>query len=500
MPGLVVAIILGSSLLLVHFTLRSRPMPTKRPLNVDDNLPLPWLAQTSAVFSLTALFGGYFGVAVALGLPALMGLACGTVLGLFLVRRWINSKLGDTPEEQSFEYFLSRILEGGKANRAAYVLFIAGFLCVYATSELLILRELARVALGLRSEQATLLAVALAIMGYFYVLHGGYMAVFRTDVVQLLLVGIMAIAASVFLIVSSSQIGWTSRLWPRPGFWELPWLRGGGLLYVYHFIIATITGLGLLLASPDTWKRVFQVNRTKRKPVVRALIFVGVGVLPYLILFPVAITLSLNVDRSVRRSFTLPPALADNRIFVAAALGLIASFLSSFNSTMLASVHLGIMLRRSLKQSDKETSEGTGGGTDSEEIPFYRLMMMALIAICFLFGAGVMLFNYPQWTGFTNPWVLGNMLIGAAAAVVGVQIGTAGNISRLPQFTLQWILALGTVGWLIYFLNSPGFSPQPTIDCMHTVPPAVLVCVVTAIFSRLLIIGGRIYARPPRDN
>lgn len=493
MPGLVVAVILGFSLLLVHFTLRSRPMPPKHPLNVDDHLPLPWLAQTSAVFSLTALFGGYFGVAVTLGLPALIGLACGTVLGLFIVRRWINSKLGDTREEQSFEYFLSRILEGEKANRTVFVLFIAGFLCVYATSELLILRELAKVALGLTSEQATLLAFGLAIMGYFYVLHGGYMAVFRTDVVQLLLVGIMAVASGVVVIASYSQVGWADRLWPRPGFWQLPLLGSGGLLYVYHFIIAAITGLGLILCSPDTWKRVFQVNRTNRKPIVRVLTFVGVGILPYLVLFPVAITLSLNVDRTVRRSFTLPPALSDNRVFVAAALGLISSFLSSFNSAMLASVHLGIMLRRSsLQETDKET--------DSEELPFYRLMMTVLIVICGLFVVGIGLFSHPQWIGFTNPWVLGNIVTGVAAAITGVLIGTAGNISRLPKLTLQWILALGTVGWFIYFLHSPGFSPTPTIDCINTVPAAVLVCLTTAILSKLSIIGGRIYAGPGRDN
>src|ERR1043165_4952508 len=180
MPGFIVAVVLGFSLLLVHITLRSQPMPASRPLDVDEHLPLPWLAQTSTVFSLTALFGGYFGVAVALGLPAVTGLACGTVLGLFIVRRWINSTLGKTQGERRFEHFLFKILAGDKSNRAVYVLAIAGIQCVYAVSELLIFRELARVALGLTSEQATLLAVALAIMGYFYVLHGGYMALFRT--------------------------------------------------------------------------------------------------------------------------------------------------------------------------------------------------------------------------------------------------------------------------------------------------------------------------------
>lgn len=483
MPGLAVAAILGISLLMVHFTMRSRPMPPKHPLNVDEHLPLPWLAQTSAVFSLTALFGGYFGIAVALGLPALMGLAFGTVLGLFIVRHWIRSTLGTAPDERSFEYFLSRILAGDKTNRITYVLFIAGIQCVYATSELLILRELARVALGLKSEQATLLAVALAIVGYSYVVRGGYIALFRTDVVQLLQVSFMAVAASILLIATRSQVGWTSRLLPRPGFWELPLLGTDGLLYVYHFVIATITGLGFLLASPDTWKRVFQVDRAERKPIVRALTFVGVGILPYLVLFPVAITLSLNIDRNVKRSFTLPPALSDNRIFVVAALGLIASFLSSFNSAMLASVHLGLMLKRSL---DEEKVE-------SEAVRFYVLMITVLIVICLLFGAGIALFSNPQWIGFTNPWVLGNMLIGPGAAITGVQIGTTGNISRLPKFTLQWILALGTVGWLIYFLNSPGFSPLPTIDCMKTVPGAVVVCSVTAILSKLLVIGGQRY-------
>src|SRR5947207_2470705 len=135
MPGLIVAMVLGFSLLLVHYTLRSQPMPSARPLNVDEHLPLPWLAQTSTVFSLTALFGGYFGVAVALGLPAVSGLAFGTVLGLFIVRRWINRTLLSTPHEGRFEDFLSRILEGDSANRMVYVLSLAGCQCVFATSE-----------------------------------------------------------------------------------------------------------------------------------------------------------------------------------------------------------------------------------------------------------------------------------------------------------------------------------------------------------------------------
>lgn len=483
MPGLIVAVVLGFSLLLVHYTLRSQPMKPGRPLNVDDDLPLPWLAQTSTVFSLTALFGGYFGVAVALGLPAVSGLACGTVLGLFVVKHWIDSTLRGT-EKPRFEDFLSKILSGDATNRTVYVLALAGCQCVFAASELLILRELARVALGLKSEQATLFAVALAILGYFYVLHGGYMALFRTDVVQLLLVGSMAIAASVFLIASHSQVGWATRLIPRSGFWELSWLGSGGFLYIYHFFIAAVTGLGVILSSPDAWKRIFQVNRQERKPIVRVLTFLGVGILPYLVLLPVAITLSLNVDRSVKRSFTLPPVLSDNRIFITAALGLIASFLSSFNGAVLGSVHLGIMLSRKVKDAD------------SEQLRFYVLMMTVLSVVCLLFVAGVSLFSNPRWIGFTNPWVLGNMLTGFGAAIAGVQIGAVGNISRMPKYSLQWILALGTIGWFIYFIQSPGFSKTPTIDAIKTVPAAIAVCSATAILTRLMVVGGKKYARP----
>ena len=53
MAGLVVAALLGLSLFIVHFSLRARPMPKDYPLNVDEGLPLPELAQSSTVFSLT---------------------------------------------------------------------------------------------------------------------------------------------------------------------------------------------------------------------------------------------------------------------------------------------------------------------------------------------------------------------------------------------------------------------------------------------------------------
>ena len=145
MPGLLVAVLLIASLLLVHFSLRTQPMPKERPLNVDEGLPLPEVGQASTVFSLTALFGAYFGIALLLGLPALTGLAVGTALGLLLIRYWINLN-----GPKRFEDFLFGILKGHKGNAVVYALAVSGIQCAYAASELLILREIAKVSLGIR--------------------------------------------------------------------------------------------------------------------------------------------------------------------------------------------------------------------------------------------------------------------------------------------------------------------------------------------------------------
>src|SRR5205085_5633642 len=200
-----------------------------------------------------------------------------------------------------------------------YAVLISAVQCAYAASELLILQELAKVALGLKSEQATLLAIGVGLIGYFYMLFGGYMALFRTDVLQIVLVSLMAVISGVFLIIRHSQVGWTASLLPRSGFWELPLLGSGRWLYFYHFIIAAVMGLGFLLASPDSWKRVFQVNKRKSRPGIRILTFMGVGILPYVVLLPFAITISLNLDGPVKKGVLLSPSLSGNFVFVVVA-------------------------------------------------------------------------------------------------------------------------------------------------------------------------------------
>lgn len=490
MFALVVGLVLVIGLLFILSWRWKHPLK-KRPLDVEDNLPLPWLAQTSTVFSLTALFGAYLGVAVTLGLPALMGLAFGTVLGLFAVRHWIERTLGEiNKKKKRFEDFLAAVLSPNKRHTTSYALVVSGIQCVFATSELLILRELAKAALGLKSEQATLLAIGVAIVGYFYVLLGGYLALFRTDVAQLGLVGLMAVAGSLFIIIRHSEVWATAKFWPRPGFWEIPSIGPGPGLYAYHFLLATVMGCGFMLASPDTWKRVYQVSRDqivkqKNTARVRFLTLVGVGMLPYLVLFPVAITIGTKADPQNTQNFALPTALSHNSLYGAIALGLVASFLSSFNSALLASTHVVLIWQRRMGQWRRR---GRSKEAMAEEAKFYVIMMVVFIVICLVFATAVELLCNPVPDKFNNPWLLGNLLMGGYAAMGGLLIGTNGKVFRLPKFSLEIVFATAMVLWVRYFLSSSGFSQRPTVFSVNTIPIGVALCLITALATRLLIL------------
>ena len=470
MPGLLIAVILIASLLLVHFSLRAQPMPEEHPLDVDEGLPLPEVGQASTVVSLTALFGAYFGITILLGLPALLGLAFGTALGLFLVRAWI-----DKHKPKRFEDFLSGILTGDEKNISVYALAISIVQCAYATSELLVLREIAKVSFGVRSEQATMLVVGVGIIGYFYVLFGGYMAVFRTDILQFVLVGVMAVTFCVILFSGNPSIAWSSKLLPRPGYWTLPIIDSGVPLYCYHFIIATVMGGGFLAASPDTWKRVFLVSRIKRQPSLRFLTLVSVGVLPYLMLLPFAAVIGPVPDGSVNVGEMFSSLLRNEALFVTAVLGLVASFLSAFDSALLASVHVGLMQQRKKAPVNPEAPR------------FHWLMVTALVTIYCLFTA---------LTTFGNPYLLANLLLGAYSLIAGVQIGTRGIVSRLPGNSLLWIYVVGIVAWFLYFVGYQGIPTVPITYQINTVPVGVLLVIATACACQLLIAGGRKHVRP----
>jgi hypothetical protein len=463
LSGLLVAGLLIIALLLVQLGGQAQPLSPHRPLDVDQNLPLPEVGQASTVFSLTALFGAYFGIYLFLGLPALAGVASGTVAALFLIRHWIRKQ-----QVSSFEEFLTNIF-AGRRNGHAFALIVGTAQCAYAASELLILRQISILALGMRAEHATVTAVATGIIGYFYVLFGGYMAVYRTDIMQFGLVALMSLICAAFFISSGIPGIQPPPLWPRPGYWTITgviasdsWIR-----LAYHFVVGAAMGLGLLAAAPDAWKRVFVITTLRRPTVGRFAIFVMVGAAPFLALLPMGFVMPYIPDgaMSTRQIFAGFPS--NNLLFVTLSLGLIASFLSAHNSAILAAVHVGLIFRRSQHRVRAELPR------------FHWLMACALVVQFFLFSALLQ---------FDNPYLLGNLLLGPFAIVAAIQIGTDARPNRLPPDTVIWVTAIGFAVWIAYFAATIGIPLSPTTYEANTVPGGVLISLVILCLCRVLAV------------
>jgi TRAP-type uncharacterized transport system fused permease subunit len=225
-------------------------------------------------------------------------------------------------------------------------------------------------------------------------------------------------------------------------------------------------GAGFMLASPDTWKRVYQVIKRETGPRTRALSLIGAGTIPYLVLLPFAISINLITDGNVKPGFMQASPFGGNVIFTAAALGMIASFLSSFDSALLASAHIQLIQRRTLRE------------VPSEEPRFHVIMIVAFGIVWLLFLGGL---------GFTtNAWLLGNLLMGAYAAIAGVQIGTRGDLSRLRAKWLHWIFAIAALIWVTYFVVKYEALKVPVKESVNTVPMGVAVFFVSALLCLVL--------------
>src|SRR5207249_1427508 len=94
----------------------------------------------------------------------------------------------------------------------------------------------------------------------------------------------MAVALCIIAFRDGAPPGWTAKLLPRVGYWELPFYRTGPLLYAYQFTIATVMGLGFLGVSPDAWKRVFIVAKLRRQTSLRFFVFLAIGTAPFVVL------------------------------------------------------------------------------------------------------------------------------------------------------------------------------------------------------------------------
>jgi hypothetical protein len=455
MPGALVAALLILSLVLVHFSARLNPMPSGRPLDVDYGLPFPEAGQISSVFSLTALFGAYFGIYLMLGLFALSGIAAGTVVGMIVVNHWIRDR-----RRRTFEEFLTAVRGRHGQNGSLLFLSIAGVQCAYAGSELLILRELGRSVLGIRSDLSVILAICTGLVGYFYVLFGGYLAVFRTDVLQFVMVALMA--AALGLNAPAGEVtSWIGRWQPRPGYWVLPFVAGSVGMHLYHFLVGMVMGLAFILASPDAWKRIFLVTRIKSHPARRFPLFLLAALTPFALLVALGRTVPHVPDGDVNPGLAFGGLLSSASLFVAVSLGLIASFLSSFNSAVISAVQTGLILRR------------TRGTTKPETPVFHWLLVTVLLVVSCLFFA---------LTSLGNPYVVGNVLLGPYAIIAGIMIGAGGSPSSVPDGSVLWIGATSVVAWLMYVMTNISGGAPSTFQ-INTVPIGVSLCLATGLVT-----------------
>lgn len=460
MAGLVVAVVLIGSLLLVHFSVRSKPL-SLHPLDVDTGLPLPEVGQASTVFSLTALFGAYLGIYLLLGLPALAGVSVGTVGSLFVIRAWINQQ-----SAKSFEEFLTTVLNGGAQSGVAFAIMVSALQCAFAASELLILQEIGRVLFGLSEVNASLFAVGAAVLGYFYVLFGGYLAVYRTDILQFGLVMVMVIGFSAYVVATNSFGTFTGTLLPRVGYWIPPLgSRWPIWPYLYQFVVGMIMGFGFLVAAPDAWKRVFVVATLRGRTLRRFLIFVGVGFLPFLALLPVVLSMPAVPDGPIDMNGIVRQFPTGDILFAVGALGLLASFLSAFNSAMIASVQVGLILRRSQEAASDETAR------------YHWLMLTVLLTAFFLFRL---------FLSYGNPYLLASILLGAYAIVAGMQAGSSARPGRLPDGSVLWLGVVAFVGWFMYLAGHDGLTRIPTTYQINSVPAGAGMFIVIFVVCRVL--------------
>lgn len=453
MAGALIAGLLFVSILLVHFSTRARPIPRDKPLDVDDGLPLPEAGQASTVLSLTALFGGYLGIYLFVGVAGLAGLVVGTVLALLAIDRWIARFAMPT-----FDAFLSRVFGASKPVVALAWLLI-GIQIVYAVSEMLILRDVARFGLGLRPDHATLVALCLATIGYFYVLLGGYAAVFRTDILQFgLLVILGALVYAVMPPISWDLVGPS-----RPGYWEMPLADSRYVRPIYQFIVALVIGFGFLITCPDVWKRVHLVNQ-RRAGRRRILLLTLSGIGPFVVLIPLATLTPWVPDGPTDVGTILGGLLVDRRIVVVAGLGLVASFLSAFNSSLIASVHVALVVGR------KRVTNANANETPR----FHWLMASFLLTVSLAFMASL---------ESENAYLLAMVLLGPFAVAAGVLAGTNGAPFRLRNESLVWLAALGTTGWFFVLLAFGVDWKVPSTREMELLPVAALMTLLVIPIS-----------------
>ncbi len=150
---------------------------------------------------------------------------------------------------------------------------------------------------------------------------------------------------------------------------------------------------------------------------------------------PFAVLLPLVIASGSATTFTTPPLKLllkstmdySTLVRISLLLGLVGSFLSSFDSALISAIHVTLLFRLpKLRIADDMHS-------------FYFLAGTAFLIINLLFLLLPLL-------GISNPYALANMLLGLYVGIAGILIGTNGVLRSLSnQNTLLIITAVNAV-------------------------------------------------------
>lgn len=465
-------------ILITHFWGRKEFKGLERlsPLDQEEKslLPAPWAGHASSVFSLTALFGAYIGVILLVGVVAGIGLAVGSSAGLLLIRHRLQQFLSQD-STLTFEAVLRGLRFSNRAvlSKGLWILLLLN-LIGFATSELILLREVAFFMFAMSPQHATAFALLVALSAYYYCLVGGYAAVFRTDVVQLFAVIVMCLGLvgyvawlfwngeSLLLFDGTVQVTEPSRkYWQPPMIPHLP----SGAVGAYQFVIGTIMGLGFLIASPDTWKRVFAVIRQEDSHQFSFRAMILAGFVPFVLLIPLILSLPSDLIQQIDQGtlFRIPRSPV---LLSFAVIGMMSSFLSSFDSMLVAATHIVLVQ--------------PGVATEAlypNSLRFYRFALASFTLSIFLASLSLI-------TSAGNPYFLANLLLGSFAIVAGLVIGTLGFRRIIYTELTGWLVLIALICWCVYFLSRASILTSPHPGQVDSVPVgALLFIAVTALTS-----------------
>lgn len=455
-----VGLFLIATLLFVHFSTKAAPLRRARPLDVDE-VPFPAAGQASTVFSLTALFGAYYGMFLVLGFYALLGLVVGSMLALLVIR----TSVMHAPESRYEPYLYGRLTR--LSDPLPVILLLAVIQIFFGISELLILRRLLTSGFGMAAVHATLMAICIAGIGYLYCLIGGYNAVFRTDIVQLVFVLAMCIALLVHFTLTGTQIDAVSAATRlrgvHPGHWYAHVIGNDLLQHGFDFLVGLPMGMTFLLSSPDTWKRVFIVTKRDARP--RSLVLLALaGALPFVLITPLVLFAKPVHPGVINPMFILEATGANDALMGAILLGLLSSFLSAFNSAFISALHLAVLQTRRAKAPEHE-----------------------LAAMRFLAGGlfiGLSLFFFALFA-MPNPYALGNILLGPYAVAGATVLALRGGIRVVhPRLLVAlWVTMLAL--WATYLIVSVEHWAVASTYEADTIPPGIALFILTLLVLSL---------------